>query len=349
MRKLALVVVLCLFLVPTLAFAQDSQLLWDLSQVVDVDALGLRLNVPADWTAGEISGATYIVENADDLDTISGGGSPTGYAIAVSAFPLEALGDVTDETPLEDILASLNSSGSMELSETGTAAVNLRPAIYGVGTTNGMGTIITLWMQDANLIILGLAVPADSVDADSAFSWGNILGLIRPIVSDEITPAEERYEVTDLGFSMIYPEGWATADASEIAGIPGAAFAENESDLTAETPQGNLIAILQLTATLEDFGLDEDYTTGDLVEIFGTTFGTEDAVSLGSFVVNGQPGVGYTGTSASNGTLTITIVTHNEEAGTFTIYALGAVDEDAFELYKPVFLAMLWSIAPLES
>jgi hypothetical protein len=351
MKKFVFALLLCLLLVPASAFAQDPQLLWDLSQVVDLDDYGIRLNAPDGWAVVEDRGATYILANEDDLEAISDADPdtpPTDYAIAASAFPLEFLQE-SAALPLDQILESLIAAGgNFDLAETGEVAVNIRPAYLGIGTGDGLGVIITIWKQDGNLVIMLLTVPSEETNVDEQFSWGSILGLVRPIVPDDFAPAEERYEINDLNLSILYPDGWATADTIDLFGVPGAAFAENEDDLSAETPEGVLIGVIQIPGTPEDLDLDEDATSEDMVMAFAGLMGVEDVKSEGDFIVGGLAGVGFTGENAENGRPGFGIVTYNPEAEAFTVFTMGAPDEDALEEFTPVFLAMVWSAAPLE-
>jgi hypothetical protein len=348
MKKLVFIVLLSLLIVPTLVFAQAD---WDLSQEVLVESLGIRFNVPDGWVSQESGVTTYVAETQEDLDVLGDGDADTkatGFAVAVSGFPLEAL-ELTDAT-LEEIAETITSQSSVEVGESGEVTVNLRPAYYVFGTsaTDGTTSYLALWKQDGNLIILGLLLPDENTSDDIAFAFGRILGSVRTIVSEDFTASDERYEVTDLGYSLYYPAEWTTADTAELAGASGAIFAENADDIGAELAAGTVITILQIPGSIEELELSEDSEVEDYVAAFAGLLGIENVVSQGEFVINGEWGVGFTGNSSASGRPGLGIVTYSEEAEAFNVYIVASADDETLAEYIPVFQIMLWSIEPIE-
>ncbi len=349
MPKILVVLLLCLLVLPAAVFAQEP--LWDLSQVVDVESLGIRFNAPDGWTVVETQVGIALVENEADVEAVSDDDSdtnPEGYAIAVSGLPMEDMG--ISDFSLEEIGDLIAEQTQVEVSESDVLTVNIRPARYigGVSSDDGKGGYVAFWKQDGNLMTFVMALPDDELNVDAAFSFGTMLGTIRPIVSEDITSADEPYEITDLAISMTYPDGWATADAADTMGAPGAVFAENEDDIAAAAPEGTIIVAFQVEGTLEELGLEEDAEPEAVVEQFATAIGISDVEPQGEFVIAGQAGFGMTGTISATDGLGYLIVTRNADDGVFNIYGLFTPDEDALEEYTPVFLTMLWSVQPLE-
>ncbi|NWF69620.1 MAG: hypothetical protein HXY40_11095 [Chloroflexi bacterium] len=346
MRKIVFALLLLCLLAAPAAFAQEAtpQPLWELTQDVEIAALGVHFNAPAGWAVESFSGFTVVAATAEAAQEYADGQSVSDFALGIAGIPLQEMTDDPD-TPLDEIFAT--TTVGLEVTESGETTVNLRPALYAVGVGNGQGALVAIWKQDGFLMVFGMAVPAPEADVDMAFSYGMILGTVRPLVSDEITPAEERYEVIDLGFDLFYPAGWTAADAAEVLGVPGVMFYESAEDVGAPTPTDSAIAILNVESSLEDLGLEDDATMEDIANVIAGLFQVTEPELDDEFVVNGAPGIGFNG-SANPTRVGFVIVTYDRENEVVGIYTLSTADEETLALYRPAFLAMLWSIRPLE-
>jgi hypothetical protein len=351
MKKLVLVALLCLFIVPTLVSAQAD---WDLSQEVWVESLGIRFNAPDGWVVSSTDAATYVAETQEDIDTLGDGDAstnPAGIAIAVAGLPLE--GSPMEDATLEDLANTLATQANAEVAGSGELQVNIRPAYYFIGTgTNEAGftatSYVALWKQGSTLVVFGINSPEEAVNDDLSLAFGIMLGSMRPLVSEDFVAADDRYEVTDLGYTINYPADWTTADTAEIIGASGAVFAENADDIGAEVAAGTMITILQIPGSIEDLELGEDSEVEDYVTAFATLLGIENVESQGEFMVNGEWGVGFTGNSSTSGRPGLGIVTYSEEDEAFNVYIVATADDETLATYIPIFEALLWSIQPVE-
>jgi hypothetical protein len=351
MKKLVLVVLLCLLVIPTLASAQAD---WELSQEVWVEAIGIRFNAPADWVSSVSPIGVYVAETQEDIDTLGDGDAttnPTGIAIAVGVLPLE--GSPMEEATLEELAEMLVTQGNIEVADSGELPVNIRPATYFLGTgTNEAGftstSYVALWKQDGTLVVFGIQSPEEAINDDLSFAFGAILASVRPLVSEDFVAADEPYEVTDLGYTMAYPAEWTVANGSDTAGVPGVIFAEIAEDIGAEESTGTMITILQIPGSIEALELTEESEVEDYVAAYAALLGIENVESQGEFVVAGEWGVGFTGTSARTGRPGMGIVAYSEEDEAFNVYILASADEETLAAYLPIYQIMLWSIQPVE-
>jgi hypothetical protein len=348
MRKVFVVLLLCLLVIPASVFAQDDVL--ELSQVVQIEALGIEFNAPDGWLVGSDDSALYVAQTQEDLDAATDGDPETkaaGVAVAVAVIPLEDMG--MEDATLDDIATQF--AGSAEVSDSGELTVNLRPAIYllGTSTSNGETSYLAFWKQDASLVLFSVLVPSGEVDQSITDLFGTMLNTVRPSVAEDFVAAEERYEATDLGYAILYPEGWATVNAADITGTPGFVLAEIESDVTAEQAEGTVISVVQIPGTIEDLELTEESEVSEWVDAIAALLGIEEVESQGEFSLLGEWGVGFTGVSATSGRPGYAIVTYNADNEVFTVYVLTSPDAETLEYYVPIFQILLWSVTPLES
>src|SRR5436853_879615 len=192
MRRLLLVIVLALFVLPFAAHAQDEQpeLAWELNAdtYVDVADMGIRFYYPTGWVLDTSRGAT-IGETQEDVDaSLDGDDStqPTGMVITVGGLPNTLFADLGDDPSLDDI-ADFVVEQSKVTEETRTEApVMTRRSISIIGTNKGRDGVASLWQQGDFVGIASLGLPEGVSIDDVGLTWGVTLGSIAPLGAQDL-------------------------------------------------------------------------------------------------------------------------------------------------------------------
>ncbi len=344
-RLLLWALVLALFIgVPVAVVAQDSKAVWDLSENLTFTDLGFNINFPAGWVYGATNGnGVFFAETEDDLAQVTDNDANTLGSDSTMQFIGSQIDDLanligTEDPTLEELADFVaQSRGITENEARVEIPVMTRRSLSVLGEdAAGQGWIVTIWKQGDFAIGAFLTSPSYDETVRVAFSWGNILGGIRP--NDTLTLGKDTMPFANVGAEINYPKGWTPDPAN--ANI----VYELESDLQDGGSEGYLlIGIEQSLAQLE---LEDDATLEDAVEANIAIYELTEPIRREEFILLGQPATVIRGTDGSgqHGLLAFTIVDD-------IVVQIGVIspDEETLDTFEPTFLAMLQTLRFVES
>ena len=353
LKRTVILVLLSTLLLSVIAYAQEVPL-WELTQVATVDELGIRFNVPEGWVT---NGFTFA-ENPSDLEAITDtevGTQPSGFVMLISGLPLTAYEDgmpLVEQSVNEFLLGS-----DANVSEYQYGTVNLRPSISLslIGSDTQTVNLFTFWIQENTLITLQLITPTQTVEARLVYTWEQIITSVHPILPENFEFSTEPYEVTDLGFSIQYPEEWYATNSRDFNGFGGVAFSQIEGDIRRELPRGVVIALTQdPNRRFTAFG-SGNATPNEVIEAT-TSYFQEIAQWEGEFNVLGERGIAISYRWACceySQQISVyhffLLLMHDQTLDMDLWFQFFAPSEESHNLYLPVFFRMLQSIEPLEN
>jgi hypothetical protein len=185
-------------------------------------------------------------------------------------------------------------------------------------------------------------------------AWEEIITSVRPIIPEEFIFSDEPYEVTDLGFSIHYPEEWYATNSLNFNGFAGVAFSQHKGDIGRELPRGVIIALTQDgNRRFTVFG-SGNATPNGVIE--AATFYFEDIAHWeGEFNVLGERGIAISYRWACceySRQLSVyhyfLLLMHDHALDMDLWFEFWAPSEESYNLYLPVFFSMLQSVQPLE-
>ncbi|MBN2303349.1 MAG: hypothetical protein JXQ72_02655 [Anaerolineae bacterium] len=348
MKRLLSGVFLCFLILsvvlPTPIFAQDDPvLLWTLAQVVDIEVLNVRLNVPRGWTVEQTTDDTTAGTVSLLVSEPETAGA--GYVISLSTFQI----GITN--PSEILERSGMIIADPERDITADRAVNIRPAVTVTGTGDGGQALFTFWEAGGLLIACTLDVPGETVTPDEAYSWQQLLATVRPLVFDDIVFATAPYEFPDLNAAIAYPDGWTPAISARDAGTV-LGFYQQAADVDSQAaPNGAVMAVFR---TDPIHALDQTKMAALIESFQGAAVDLDSAQIDGTFSVVGQTGSGFTviDSSGRHGyyifALDQEVFESAGESGSVAVWSLTAPDQETFEAAVPVFLSVLWRVEILD-
>lgn len=330
--------------VPVAVAAQDSEAVWDLSENLTFTDLGFNVNFPAGWVYGATNGnGVFFAETDDDLALVTDndpntlGTDNTMQFIGSQVDELAAL--IGSDDPTLDEIADFvaQSRGITENEDRVEIPIMTRRSVSVLGEdAAGQGWIVTIWKQGDFAIGAFLTSPSYEETIRVAYSWGNILGGIRP--NDALTLSADTVPLANVGAEFNYPDGW-TPDPSAATIVY-----ELESDLQNDAGEGHLIVAIE--QSLDELELGDDATLEDAVEANIASYELTEPIRREEFILLGQPATVIRGTDGSGqyGLFGFTIVD-----GIVVQIGVISPDEESLDTLEPTFLAMLQTLRPAES
>jgi hypothetical protein len=291
MRRLLIIALAALFVLPTLAFAQGQKTVWDLNADthVDVQDLGFRFYYPQGWVLDTSKGIT-VGETQADIDAEIDGNpatEPKGPTISVQGIPLTALSSLGDNPALDDIVDTAVKSGNLTEAGRTEAPVMTRRSITVYGSnTNGREGMASFWKQGENVVVASLALPAGASPNDYFYTWGVTIGSIAPL---DAQPLGDQVLTNDtLQFTIGYPQDWSIDPKT-----PGTVY-EKAEDIGVPFAKsvGSIFSVTDVALT--DMGLTADSTLDDVVALFEKSLTIKDNPLSEEFVFLNQPAVTVT-------------------------------------------------------
>lgn len=338
MRRLLFGVLLLALILPGAAFAQEDGL--DLSLPFTVNDLGIMFDIPGDFIfESNNQGRIYFAANQDDIDAQKDDDpstNPEGITITLNVIVLDALieafPDLGENPSLDAILdLIIEQSQLTEVEARVEVPVLSRRSISAViKDESDRPGFATIWIQNGLLIGLGLETPDDDTLSQVAGSWGRLISTIRPVEHLDVG-GDHIIEMTD--FSIPAPDGWFFDKET-----PNIIY-ELEDDMTADSPEGNVIVIYE--EDLEAAELTEDSTAVDYAVFNQGYYELIDPVRSEEFVILGQPAITLRGTEPSGQWVLLTQTILNGKAVTL---AMIAPSEEKLDEIEPTWIWMLQNI-----
>lgn len=328
-----------LLLLPAAAFAQDSRAIWDLTQTITIEDLGIAMSYPDGWLhdgGANGGGVTFaateedIVAQTDDERSTAA----TGYTLNVSHLPVDSVAEVIgDEPTLENVLDfAAKSSQITETEDRVEIPVMGRRTLTLIGADPaGRAGFATVWRQGDRLVILNLDAPEMDMLMEAAYSYGLLMSTIVPLGAEDLS--DNDVNLPNSGLKVPYPRAWYPSPDNT-----GAVF-QLKSDLTAESVEGALIIMYEEIA--EEIGLGKKATVEDYVDYTIEYYGLGEP-RREEFIVNGVPAITLRGTDGSGqfGLVTVSI-----QSGVPVTLAIIANNEEELDTLEPTWNMILKQIA----
>lgn len=344
-RRLLFVALAVCLIIPALPVsAQEGarQPLWDLTRTFTVEDLGFTFNYPDGWVYDTSDGITFA-ENAEDLakaiDDDDIGTQPAGYTIRLIAAPVAAFG--LEGAPLDDVVDFILPQAGITVDERFDLGVMGRRTVTITGVNEvGRAGIASLWLQDGYVVIFSLGTPESTLASDVSYTWGVIVGGALPL--NTLDPAADLIVSEDLGFDMLYPDGWYFRLARNEVLIY-----ELEEDFNTQTnqPAGTAVDIIDLAA--DDIGLTLDNTIDEVLNFLAGVLRITESVPGNEYMVLGRVVTSLNGVTEDGRSVTVGAAIA-EDRSFVHVYAFSAPDEEAWQTFHPTWLAMLQYIIALE-
>jgi hypothetical protein len=340
MKRAVLVVLLCLFLIPSSSFAQES--VWELSQVVVSEQLGVEFNAPADWTIykNELYFVVYVAEDAADFPSISDTDPVTLPQHAVLSLNASRIDPQAETMTLSELAAGvLDGFGGeiIEEQETGALASPALSLVVAHEMTQ-RSTLMLMWRQSDVVFLFALALPVLTVSEDLRYTWEQMTASLRPSGAMELA---ETASVSFLAFSIDYPLGWSVR-VDQRSGFSSLNISEFRGS-EAEAGYRVVVWTTRLPTEVED---TLNAAADRLIQVFD--FAPPDVPQFYEFSVLGQRGVGL-GWASSTGEVTyVILVPHTPFPELETYYIVIAPTQAALDDFWATWIAMLQSVRLLE-
>lgn len=342
-RLLLLVMVACLMIPAVLVSAQEDarQPLWDLSATFTVEDLGFTFNYPAGWVYDTSDGIAFA-ENAEDLAKSIDDDDTTqaaGYTMQLVAAPVTAFD--LEGAPLDDVVDFVLPQAGITVDERFDLGVMGRRTVTVTGVNEvGRAGIASLWLQDGFIVVFSLGTPEPTLASDVSYTWGVIVGGALPL--NTLTPAADLIVSEDLGFDMLYPDGWYfQLRPSEVL------IYELEEDFNTQPqqPAGVAVDIIDLAAA--DIGLTPENTIDEVLNYLAGVLRMTEPVPGNEYMVLGRAVTSLNGVTEDGRSVTVGAAIA-EDHSIVHVYAFSAPDEEAWQTFHPTWLAMLQYIIALE-
>jgi hypothetical protein len=286
MKRLFAIFLFALLVLPIVVSAQNSKVLWDLSDenYIDVTDLGFRFYYPTGWVYDTSNGIAFA-ENQADLDAqIDDDDStiPSGVTITVRGIALSDLTDLGKNPKLDAVADFTVDAAGVKEDERVEVPIMARRSILIIGENNtGRYGIGTLWMQNGYLVLVSLGGADQPTIQNLAYTWGVTLGHITPLDTEPLGEGQLASDVSQ--FTMNYPEGWVPdPKQSSIA-------YENEEDIGQALSDISGINLSVIDSPLADLSIPADTPVDDLSAAMNTSFGLDKNTVSEEFIFLGQP------------------------------------------------------------
>lgn len=351
MRTLVLILLGFALLLPNAALAQTQPAEWELTQSFQFAELPLEMFYPDGWFLDtNTPGAYYIVENEADFAALGDDDAttlPTGDAFQIVVASLEEVG-LDPHLPLDDFVTILVESTGViqdpneplvDLSLLGHRTVS----IVGDGFHGGRPGIGTTWIQDGHVIVMSMSTSTVERRNELAFSWGFVLGSIRPITTFTLTDDQNMFVADAFGISFKHPAEWVNAEQGNAIGFyQNEIDRENELAGTGKPLTGNAFYIFQIPTTT----LTADSTREEIIAESLAFFGlTSSDKPVEENIILGVPGYTSEITTTTALPAYVTAVLYNN---TLYLIVTAAADEDSLQAFNPDLDAILGSITAIE-
>jgi hypothetical protein len=346
MKKILLLGLL-LVVIASGALAQDAQrqMVFDPDTTFLVTDLGIVLLYPEDWVYDTSDGIQFAENNKDlaaELDD-SDETQALGYQVNFTGYPVEIFGldegsDVDDIADLVVGLAELEVFERFDFPVMSYRGV----AISGVDPSGQEG-IAVVWIQNDFMILYRMGMPKGAeLTADAFFTFGYLIGAMRPMVEVEFT---ETAEVDwQGGFTMDYPEDWVAGETT--SGYFVGEFEDDVENAESVTAPSEGMTVFFQTMTLEDLGLDKDGDAWDVFDFLLALDMYDEMTHVNEHIIFDSLAISMRSVSVDNQVPVILVVGVYENE----VFAIGAKapDADSMELLAPILLTMLQSAEFME-
>jgi hypothetical protein len=340
MKRAVLVVLLCLFLMPLSSFAQES--VWELSQVVVSEQLGVEFNAPADWTIykNELYFVVYVAEDAADFPNISDADPLTLPQYAVLSLNASRLDAQTEGMTLTELALRVVDGFGGEIVEQQEVGALASPALSLVvgHETSQRATLMLIWRQSDAAFLFALALPEPAVSEELRYMWEQMTASLRPSGAMELA---ETASVSFLAFSIDYPLGWSVR-VEQRSGFSSL----NISEFRGTEAEDGYRVVVWTTRLPESDENTLDSAAERLIQVFDLT--PPDVPQFYEFSVLAQRGIGL-GWASSTGAVTyVILVPHTPFPELETYYIVSAPTQAALDDFWATWIAMLQSVRLLE-
>lgn len=348
MRRLIALLIVSLLLLPAAAFAQDSEMLWELDKesYLDVTDLGFRFYYPTGWVWASGDGGIVIAPTQADLDAQMDGDDstlPEDKVITLVGFPISDIAGKNKNPTLDDLADIVVETGGISESTRFEVPVMSRRSIWVAGENSlGRSGIAALWTQNGYLILASLGAPDEQTISDTVYTWGYTLGNVTPLDAQDLGADQLSSDLNQ--FTMQVPDGW-TLDPDEAQSTT--VVYELTDDVNAQLEDVDGLFLSLIDGKLTDLSFPEDTTAQDLAAAMNASFGLDKDknATQEEFVFLDQPAVVSTGAvdDGSGGTrgVILTAAVVGENAVVFVLIAPTPEDAVAF---APTWTSMMQSV-----
>jgi hypothetical protein len=346
MRRLLALVVVGLFLLPAAAFAQESELIWELDKesYLDVTDLGFRFYYPVGWVWGTGSSGIVVAPTQADLDAQLDDDAttlPESHVMTIVGIPLTDLADLGDKPTLDQLADFVVETGGVTESERFEVPVMSRRSVWVMGE-NGQGRsgVATLWTQNGYLVLTTLGAPDADTLLNSVFTWGYTLGSVIPLEAEDLGSGALESAVSQ--FTMQYPDSWTPDPDPQQSAL---VVYELADDINQELAAVDGIMVSVIDTPLADLGFDETFTVEELAETMTTSFGLGADAVHEEFVFLEQPAIVSSGeiSDGSGGTRGL-ILTSSVVNGNGVVFVLIAPSVERANEFLPTWTSMMQSV-----
>ncbi len=331
--------------VPVAVAAQGGQAVWELDENLTFTDLGFNINYPADWEFGATeSSGVFFAETEDDLDQVTDSDPNTMGTDNTMQFigtRIEDLAGVigSDDPTLEEIADFVvQSRGITENEARVEIPVMTRRSLSVLGQDAAdQGWILTIWKQNGYAIGAFLTSPSYEETVRIAFSWGQLIGGIRP--NDPLPLGKETVSLPNIKAEFAYPDGWIVDPEN-----PNIVY-ELESDLENQTNNGSFLLVTE--QKLPDTDMDLEQALDEVVTSTISSLGLVEPIRREEFILLGQPAVAIRGTNENE--IEYALVIQTIVNGAIVRIGLISPSESDIDALEPSFIYMLQSLRTTES
>jgi hypothetical protein len=350
MRRLFVVLLFTLLVLPFAAVAQDQPLAWELNATsyLDLKDLGFRFYYPSGWVYDTSNGnGVQLADTQANLNAQIDGDDntqPNGLSIVIRGIPLTALSDLGTNPTLDTIADYVVKIGGLTEIQRVEVPVITRRSISIFATTNtDRAGIASIWVQNGFLILASLGGQDTQSINDLAYTWYVTLSSIAPI--DPLPLSTDLLSDESSHFTINYPANW-TPEPDQPSTVYELAddIGKGVNDV-----KGSVFTFSD--AALSDLQLPEDATLDDVIAKVKPAFDLDDTVRREEFVFLDQPAVTLSGepTPTSKGAGHGLIVTIGLVKGHAIILVLVTPTVDAVATLMPTWVSMLSSVTSTET
>lgn len=345
--KKALGLIAALGIIGGITSAQDApRVEYVYDTPVELTSLALVAQVPADWLLLDANGYTFVT-NQSDLDAVSDTDETTvttGVSLFMTSLSYSQL-ELEATATNEDIATALGLASVIDAQEiVDIGLLGYQVTVYlGTGIDTNRDSLFAYYGDGTNMTAVIMTLAEGESYLSYAFTFGNFLGLLRPIGSADLT---QSFDDANTGLTVVLPEGTdlVPRDGETIS----RAYSVPADEELFIQGGGDLAGIVYMQEALPyelvqtALGLDAKPEATDLIAALNNTM--EDPQYMGNFLVNDIKGFGLSGALTFEGQENLRqliVVTFDDEKEQVVNYYLIANGDEAFTGAIPTFLTVL--------
>ena len=304
----------------------EGDLNWVLGPILKVDVVPFEFVYPVDWVQHIDVNRIALASNEEDL-AVEVDGDPTTIparpTITLNAIPLQNI-DLTPDTSLGDRQDYVLSLVGLELQQAFDIPVMIYPSVTLVGRgPDGRHGLASMWIQNNSLMIFSLNTPDAQLASDLAYTWGVILGSLRPHIDVELAVP---IGIPQSRIRIQYPVGWDSVE---------------DSDSISASDPATGASLSAFLAPVSDFSDASSVDVNTLSSSIASVMRLEQASRKTHYLVLNLPAVGFVG-QTTDGVWSRVFYTISGEDVLFVTYT--APTSDMLASFEETWLTILQTL-----